>query len=135
MLTLMRHQPTKCKGKKYFFSLKRPGKEVKKSININSRSLQKPRSKAQLTHEMSVDSLSNKLPRDDMEITRDVLYQCKQNEKFVESKETVTKLVPKKFHGRKYVGSFAADAYEAARFDAELGGSSEVGIRFTYDNE
>ena len=129
------HQSTKRKGRMHFLSLKRSGEKVKKSININSRSLQKPRSKAQLTHEMSIDSLSNKLPRDDMKITSDLLYQCKQNEKFDESKGTVTKLEPKKNHRRKYVGSFAADAYEAARFDAELGGSSEVGIRFTYDNE
>jgi len=117
------------KGSMCFSSLKRPGKEVKKSTKCQP--VQKPRSKAQLTHEMSVDSLSTKLSKHDMDNTSDCFDRCTQNEKFGETTKSVTVVKPKKIHCRKYVGSFAADAYEAARFDAELGGSSEVGIRFS----
>ena len=125
LLQLLKGNKNIRKASMNFLSLARPGKESK--VSSSASALQKPRSKKQLNHEMSVDSMSSftrnssfhgselmgfsitSEPRSNSNFSQ----RATRNSAFISQRQT---------YRRHYVGGFAAAAYEAARFDAESSG-------------
>jgi len=110
------------KGSMNFLSLARPGKESKVSSSVSA--LQKPRSKKQLNHEMSVDSISSFTGNTSFHSTElmgfSITSEPRSHSNF--SQRATRNSVfnsQRQTYRRHYVGGFAAAAYEAARFDAE----------------